>query len=86
MIDFRANRYNACRVIDVIEHGAKRAELDRLGKMRSLGTMLGDEFLDCHVGSPRLVYDTGREKWDRDLGPSVKHVITTSVVIDPHRS
>ncbi len=81
VIDFRKDQYSACRAEDVVHNQADRRLVDRLGKVRPLGQLLADDFLDCTIGKPGLFFDPVTETWQTDVinPPAVKHVITTRV-------
>jgi hypothetical protein len=81
VIDYRPDRFSACRAEDVVQNHANRKLIDRAGKARPLGQILGDEFLDCRIGRPGLFYDPTTERWQGDMirTPDVEHVITTRV-------
>src|SRR6267378_3642298 len=81
VIDFRPDRFSACRAEDVVHNQANRKLIDRAGRTRPLGQLLGDDFLDCRIGRPGLFYDPITERWQGDMvrAPDVEHVITTRV-------
>ena len=80
VIDFGPNRFSACRAEDVVHNQANRKLIDRAGKTRPLGQLLGDDFLDCHIGTPGLFFDPTTEAWEGAISPpKVEHVITTRV-------
>ena len=82
VIDYRPDRFSACRAEDVVHNHANRKLIDRAGKARPLGQLLGDEFLDCRIGRPGLFFDPTTETWEGvAIGPPVvEQVITTRVL------
>ena len=81
VIDFGPNRFSACRAEDVVPNHANRRLIDRAGKTRPLGQLLGDDFLDCRIGTHGLFFDPTTETWEGGaIGPPrVEHLITTRV-------
>jgi hypothetical protein len=60
-IDYSPNGYKACRAKAVIDAQGRREHADRNGAMRPLGQVLGDDFLECTIGTIGLYYDPERE-------------------------
>ncbi|WP_456724782.1 MULTISPECIES: hypothetical protein [unclassified Bradyrhizobium] len=81
VIDYQAGGYRACTAMDAIHGHANRQTISRAGQMKTLGEMLADDFLDCNIGKPGLVFDPVSEKWLGLIpaGPRPEHVITTTV-------
>jgi hypothetical protein len=81
VIDYRQDQYGACRAEDVVQHQANRRSIDRARKVRPLGQMLADDFLDCTIGRPGLFFDPTTEAWQADVigPPTVEHIITTRI-------
>ena len=79
VIDFRPDRFSACRAEDVVHNHANRRLIDRAGRIRPLGQLLGDDFLDCRIGRPGLFFDPATETWEGGTisPPKVEHLITT---------
>jgi hypothetical protein len=77
----RPDKFSACRAEDVVQNHADRRLIDRAGRARPLGQLLGDEFLDCRIGQPGLFFDPVTETWEGlTIGPpAVKQIITTRV-------
>jgi hypothetical protein len=69
-IDFGPNRFSACRAEDVVQNHANRKLIDRAGKTRPLGQLLGDDFLDCRIGRPGLFFDPTTEAWEGTISPA----------------
>jgi hypothetical protein len=78
VIDFSEYGYKACTAKEVIEKEGSRAALNKAKKMKSLGTVLGVDFLECSVGTVGLFYDGKAGAWG-DFSPS--HIFTTQIVM-----
>jgi len=81
VIDYRPDRFSACRAEDVVRNHANRNLIERTGKSRPLGQLPGDDFLDCRIGRAGLFFDPITETWEGvAIGPStVEQIITTRV-------
>lgn len=77
-IDFSEYGYKACTALEVIKNEGSRAALNKAGKMKSLGTVLGVDFLECSVGKVGLFYDGKKGIWE-DFAPS--HIFTTQILL-----
>jgi hypothetical protein len=81
VIDYRPDTFSACRAEDIVQNHANRKLIDRAGTAHPLGQLLGDEFLDCHIGRPGLFFDPVTETWEgvTIALPAVEQVITTQI-------
>lgn len=57
--------------------GGNRSQLTKEGKLKRLGQLLGNEFLNCEVGTLNLFYDPKQELYKIDGGDF--HIISTSI-------
>jgi hypothetical protein len=80
-IDYSPRGYTACTAEDVVTMDGRKSALQTAGRMRPLGQILGNDFLDCTIGRPGLFYDEATERFaaPRDVPPSIEHVLGTSV-------
>jgi hypothetical protein len=77
LIDFNSASYGACRAKDVIQAEGSRAQIKSDGKLHRLGQLLGDDFLECEIGTINLFYDSEKELYKIDGGDF--HIITTGI-------
>ncbi|RUO81425.1 hypothetical protein CWI84_01310 [Idiomarina tyrosinivorans] len=77
VIDFNSVSYGACRAKDVIQAEGDRTRIKEDGKLHRLGQLLGDDFLECEIGTLNLFYDPVKELYKIDGGDF--HVITTGI-------
>lgn len=77
VIDFNSASYGACRAKDVIQAEGDRTRIKVDGKLHRLGQLLGDDFLECEIGTLNLFYDPVKELYKIDGGDF--HVITTGI-------
>lgn len=79
VMDFSQRGYKACPAQSVVRAEGNRRVLTEEGQMRGLGQILGDDFLNCTIGTIGLYFDPERELYvrpDRGL-----HLLTTTVEI-----
>ena len=77
VVDFNSSGYKACLANDVVLAGGNRSQLTKEGKLQRLGQLLGNEFLNCEVGTLNLFYDPKQELYKIDGGDF--HIISTSI-------
>lgn len=75
VVDYKHTGYSACKASLVVACRGKRGEAHASGRVYGLGQILGNEFLECNIGTVGLYYDA--EEYRRDA--SHLHVITTTV-------
>lgn len=80
IIDFSDRGYGACMATDVIASGGSKSSVIGSKKMHKLGDLLGNEFLNCTIGTRNLHFDTHHEKYH--VKGDGFHLITTSIEID----
>jgi len=80
VVDYAATGYMACSTLAVLNAGGDRGQIDREGRMHSLGHVLGIDFLECYVGREGLFFDAERERFiqGEDVLPP-RHALTTVV-------
>ena len=87
VIAFSDVRYEACSTADVLrlEGDGRRVREER--KMRSLGQVLGNDFLNCDIGTDGLYYDPRGRRFVKEGVLPGMHLITTEVrqVVRPVR-
>lgn len=85
VIDYSLNGYAACDINDVIEMRGNRKALDGAGKIRPLGQILANEFLDCVIGIRGLYYDNQVERFFNELGEREFSIIDTQISVGDSR-
>lgn len=79
VIVFTRSGYSGCSASAVIEAGGNRQVANSMGAIKPLGQILGDDFLNCSIGTKGLYYDPQMEQFlniERTL-----HLVTTKVSI-----
>jgi len=79
VIDYAPNGFSACTAHDLIEARGRKRTLKQQGRLRPLGQVLGNDFLDCKVGVHGLVYDARLQAFRGDMRLPVEHLFTTDV-------
>ncbi len=80
VIDYRASGYRAADVAVVIGTDGNRGRIRRRGRLKPIGRLLANDFLDCAIGIEGLFYDTAREVFvSGDYDVTINDVIATSI-------
>lgn len=79
VVDFNNSGYKACLAGDVVLAGGNRLQLTKEGRLQRLGQLLGNEFLNCEIGTLNLFYDPKQELYKIDGGDF--HIISTGIEI-----
>jgi hypothetical protein len=78
IVKYSSTGYKAISADVVVEHRGRMRSIRPAE--RSLGQVLGNEFLDCTAGVQGLYYNPDTEEFETEIvGPSIEHVITTTV-------
>lgn len=77
VVDFESTGYMACPAQTVVAANGNKAQVKASGHLRSLGQILGNDFLECTIGVKGLFYDAKKETFV--MRPAFPHVITTSI-------
>lgn len=79
VIDFSTKGYTACDAADVVRFEGDKRALESSGKVRRLGQLLGDDFLNCHIGKLNLFFDPEKEQYK--IAGDNFHIITTTIKV-----
>ncbi len=79
VVDFSRRGYMACPAQSVVRVEGERRVLTEKGQLRELGKVLGDDFLNCTIGTLGLYFDPEREVYVGQ-GQGL-HLVTTNVDI-----
>lgn len=79
VIDFNHTGYEACSAKDVIQENGSKPQLKKSGKLHRLGQLLGNEFLDCKIGTRGLFFDKEIEQYK--VSEDGIHIISTQIIM-----
>lgn len=77
VVDFESTGYSACPAQAVVAAKGNRTQVKASGQLRSLGQILGNDFLECTIGVKGLFYDAKNASFV--VEPEFPHVITTFI-------
>lgn len=80
VIDFSATNYMACPASDVVATLGNRKAVNQLGAVKPLGQMLGNDFIECRVGTTGFFFDAEKESYSTSTDrPAPRHLLSTQI-------
>jgi hypothetical protein len=79
IIDFSPLGYSACSALDAIQSEGRISAVKASGRLRDLGHVFADDFLECSIGVEGLYYDPIRQIFAYEDSPA--HTISTEIKI-----
>lgn len=81
IVNYKKDKFDACAAKTAVEAEGSIELAEKAGSVKSLGQLLGNDFLDCKIGAEGLFFDPETEKFLTVKFPPlpISHLITTVV-------